>query len=281
MDVEVRGKLDGRPHFCLVECKDWNRRVNIQVVDALDSKRTDLAADRTIIYSNSGFSAPAIRKAKRVGIELASAVCEHDARIKPRLVTRHVARAVVIKDEVVRLMTVGPARPPMPFGIGDIFFDGLPLQNWVHEHSANALPSDAGTGSIEIEYLFHRPTTFAVRGASVSLAGFRLVLAYDGEWVYQDAPVDLSIGSYDVLEGNPRIPPHETISFPLKTQEWQPLPAGHPVPKPIDPKMKGLQMRLKLFGSTAAHEQMGVPDLGRIIARSTVIAAENAPWTWA
>jgi Restriction endonuclease len=81
MDVEVRGTLNGQPHFYLVERKDWDRPVGIQVIDALDSKRTDLAADRAIIYSNSGFTEPAIKKAKSVAIELASALCEHDPKI--------------------------------------------------------------------------------------------------------------------------------------------------------------------------------------------------------
>jgi hypothetical protein len=280
MDVEVRGSLDGRSHLCLVECKDWDRRVGIQVVDALDSKRTDVRADRAIIYSNSGFTAPAIRKAKRVGIELASAVCEHDPAIRPRLVTRHVARAVVIRDFVVRLMVIEPARPPTPFGVHDIFFDGLPLQNWVHEHSAMALPGDADTGRIELEYRFRDPAVFQVRGEPVRVAGFRLVLSYDGKWFYQDGPVDLSVGAYDVVQGAVLVPPHQSIAFPFKTAAWQPLPDGDPVPGPIDPKKKGLQMRLKVFDATPAHERLGVPEVDRLIASTTIVTVENVPWSW-
>ena len=280
MDVEVRGSLDGRAHLCLVECKDWDRRVGIQVVDALDSKRIDLGADRAIIYSNSGFSVPAIRKAKRVGIELASAVCDHDSKIRPRLVTRHVARAVVIRDFVVRLMVIAPARPPTPFGAGDIFFEGLPLQNWLHERSAMALPADADTGRIELEYVFRDSKVFQVRGESVPVAGFRLVLIYEGQWVYQDGPVDLSVGAYDFVQGAVVIPPQQSIAFPFKTSAWQPLPDGEPVPGPINPKKKGVQMRMKLFEATPAHEQVGVPDVDRLVASTTSVAAENAPGTW-
>src|SRR5579884_2840798 len=56
VDVEVRGTVGGKPHFVIVEAKDWRRRVDVQTVDALDSKRVDLKADAAFIYSNSGFT---------------------------------------------------------------------------------------------------------------------------------------------------------------------------------------------------------------------------------
>ena len=69
MDVVVRGTLEGREFSVLIECKDYDVRttgpVGIGHVDAIDSKRHDLPVDAAIICSNSGFTAPAIRKAKR------------------------------------------------------------------------------------------------------------------------------------------------------------------------------------------------------------------------
>lgn len=41
-----------------------------------------MGADRAIIFSNSGFAAPALRKAARIGIEMASALKMGDQRIK-------------------------------------------------------------------------------------------------------------------------------------------------------------------------------------------------------
>ena len=67
IDVEVRGSASGSPHFVLIECKDWKRPVDIQVIDALDSKSKDLRADAAIICSNSGYSSKALAKAERVG----------------------------------------------------------------------------------------------------------------------------------------------------------------------------------------------------------------------
>jgi hypothetical protein len=281
MDVEVCGTAEGRPHFCLVECKDWDRPVGIQVVDAFDSKRKDLGADRAIIYSNSGFTAPAVLKAKRVGIELAAAVCEHDPRIKARLVTRHVARAVIVQDWFLRLMVVAPARPPVPFAPSEIFLGGLPLQNWVHERSAAELPADAGRGRIEIEYRFRSAVELSIRDTLVPVAGFRLVLTFESEWVYQDGPVDLSIGAFDAVNHTTLIPPKQSIAFPFKTSDWQALPPGHEIPGPIDPAAKGFQMRWKLFQATPPHELPGVPDIDHLVVERTVLSVENVPWTWA
>jgi hypothetical protein len=53
--------------FILIECKDWRNPVGIGAIGELDSKRRDLHADRTIIYSNSGFTTGALRKAARIG----------------------------------------------------------------------------------------------------------------------------------------------------------------------------------------------------------------------
>src|SRR5262249_2424084 len=96
LDVEVRGTFNGVSCFVLIKCKDWADPVGIGVVDALDSKRRDLNADRAIIYSNSGFTAPALRKAARVGIETASALKAGDGKIKPIIQRELIAKRLSV-----------------------------------------------------------------------------------------------------------------------------------------------------------------------------------------
>src|SRR4051812_23915152 len=62
VDVSVRGTVDGVPRFTLIEAKDWNykRPVGIERIDALESKMRDLEADAAVLYSNSGFTGPAL-----------------------------------------------------------------------------------------------------------------------------------------------------------------------------------------------------------------------------
>src|SRR4051812_23074383 len=81
IDISIRGIIDGRPTFVLVECKDWNSKVGIEAIDALESKRHDLGADRTIIASNSGFTAPALAKAGRNSIACVSAMVDGNEKV--------------------------------------------------------------------------------------------------------------------------------------------------------------------------------------------------------
>jgi len=53
LDVSVRGEVDGVPTFIFLECKDWKKQVGIEAVDAFDSKRADLGADRAILVSKA------------------------------------------------------------------------------------------------------------------------------------------------------------------------------------------------------------------------------------
>jgi len=103
LDVEVRGTIDGSPCFILIECKDWRDRVGIGVIDALDSKRRDLGADRAIAYSNSGFTAPALRKAARLEIGAASALKAGDGKAKVAIETEIIAKRLSVDSMRVKL----------------------------------------------------------------------------------------------------------------------------------------------------------------------------------
>ena len=58
----------------MVECKDHARPIGIGYIDAFESKIRDLKPDRASMFGNSGFTRDALKKAKRVGIEMASAM---------------------------------------------------------------------------------------------------------------------------------------------------------------------------------------------------------------
>ncbi len=73
IDVLLRGKVGPFENITIVECKDYNKVVNITKVDALDSVRRDVNADKAVLVSRKGFSKSAIQKAKRLGIRLCTA----------------------------------------------------------------------------------------------------------------------------------------------------------------------------------------------------------------
>jgi Restriction endonuclease len=84
LDVVITGEVDGQPRTVLVECKDFapGRSVGIEYVDALDSKRDDLGLEVALLCCNAGFTAPAVRKAARVGIGLIGVMKRGDLRIR-------------------------------------------------------------------------------------------------------------------------------------------------------------------------------------------------------
>jgi hypothetical protein len=84
LDVVIVGAVEGHSLKGIIECKDFNpgRPIGIAYVDALESKRRDMGADISLICSNAGFTADAIRKAKRVNIGLISVMRMGDSRIR-------------------------------------------------------------------------------------------------------------------------------------------------------------------------------------------------------
>ena len=76
-------------------------------MDALESKRRDLAADVSFICSNAGFTTDAIRKAKRVGIGLIAVLRERDHRIRFQ-----VREEIYIRRVTVQTLTIGLQTEP-------------------------------------------------------------------------------------------------------------------------------------------------------------------------
>jgi len=134
LDVLIEGSVEGVRRRVLVECKDFNPNttgpVGIRFVDALESKRRDLAADVSFICSNAGFTTDAIRKAKRVGIGLIAVLRERDHRIRFQ-----VREEIYIRRVTVQTLTIGLQTEPavkldgVPFEA--ITFKGVSVGNWV------------------------------------------------------------------------------------------------------------------------------------------------------
>jgi hypothetical protein len=72
IDVAARRTVAGVDVLWIVECKHWNRRVNIEKVLALRGLVMDLGADRGILMSESGFQSGAIITATQKNITLTS-----------------------------------------------------------------------------------------------------------------------------------------------------------------------------------------------------------------
>lgn len=73
IDVLLKGKVGPIDILTIVECKDYNKNVNVTAIDALHSKMQDVNAHKAVLVARKGFTKTAIRKAKRLGISLCTA----------------------------------------------------------------------------------------------------------------------------------------------------------------------------------------------------------------
>lgn len=64
VDVWIEGTVAGRQHVVVAECKRWKNKVGIADVDAFVGKLLDVGADRGVLYTTSGFTSPALERAK-------------------------------------------------------------------------------------------------------------------------------------------------------------------------------------------------------------------------
>lgn len=73
IDVLLKGKVGPFDCITIVECKDYNKNVDVTKIDALHSKMLDVGANKAVLVARKGFSKGAIMKAKRLNISLCTA----------------------------------------------------------------------------------------------------------------------------------------------------------------------------------------------------------------
>jgi hypothetical protein len=227
VDVEVRGTVDGTDHFVLIECKDWKRPVGIGEIDKLDSRRRDLSADTTIIYSNSGFTGDAIRKAGRVGIGAASALAWNDNRVKIAISRQYYAKELRVDSYNVVLYPTDESEQsfPEPWQVCHLYYNGCPVINWLHELSMKLLTEHEGKSHIRVTFAFRRETVFQLEDADVVLEGIRVNMTCSRRWLSQTVQEDVSLGFYNHIKRRVTVPSQQGWSLgPIDREGWQELP---------------------------------------------------------
>lgn len=224
MDVAVRGTRDGRALFALIECKDWKYPVGVAVVDALDSKRHDLGADVATIYSNSGFTGDAERKATRVGISLCSAMKADDPRVRVRLERDFYAKTISVDSWSLSTFW---RRDRAAFAGPDprkLNYRGRPLVNWLSKKSNELVIEHWDRSYIRAEYAFREELEFEYDGNAVHLVGLIAHLHCSNGWARQTIHEDVSLGSYDFLGRKLTIPNNQLWGIgPFVNDAWKPV----------------------------------------------------------
>jgi Restriction endonuclease len=270
VDVEVRGTVDGNLHFVLVEAKDWKKRVDVQTVDALDSKRKDLKADAAFIYSNSGFTTTAIRKAGRVGISLASALAAGDERVhlfaEGELFRKHLS-----VDFCRTMLYLSECAAPEGWNFQSLYFHGLPVMNWLHTLSLGILREHEGKRRVTTCFVFKEPTAFHLGEHPIMLRGFQFIFECSRKWLSQPVRVDLSLGHYDYTQKTIIIPDQQWLRVGVVDPEkWIAL-EGPPPWEGEDSKSRPL-LTLLTFNPLRAMRGQGIPPLDDLIQEREVKA---------
>lgn len=268
IDVSVRGTRNGKPYFALVECKDWKRKVGIAVVDALHSKSHDLEADLSVIYSNSGFTGSAYRKATRLGISLCSAMKAGDRRV--RIVVERDFRAHLLAVDRYSVRTDWRDAPAnlAPFAPTDIAYGGNPLLNWLSEKSRAVLSEHAGRPYVYARYVFKEELEFTVHGAPVKVTGIALEMNCSSGWVRQSLRENVSLGSYDFIKRQVIIPDKQYWSLgPVDNEAWVPC---EPPPPDVALEPNSFRLHLTLLRPIAPIVGASTPPLDDHVAGSDV-----------
>lgn len=265
LDVEVRGTLDGEPFLALVECKDWRKKVGIEVVDALDSKRTDLHAQRAMIFSNSGFTKPALRKAARLGIDMSSALRAGDQRIRVEVHGEQLAKG--LRVQTVNVVMFPPPNKahqiPDGWGLGGLSYAGAPVQNWLAAKSLEWLRQYEPHGSLTFKCTFKPDSLWTYEGQQILVGAVVVTMKCERQWLYQSVRKDVSLGLYDHLKKVVAIPSKEWFSMGTIDQEaWKPY-EGEPTRKVLEPN--SLEIHLVLLAPLVSLYGQGIPDLDSIV----------------
>jgi hypothetical protein len=224
MDVEVRGTLNGVPHFILVECKDHARPIGIGFVDALESKIRDLKPDRAILFSNSGFTRDALKKAKRVGIEMASAMRAKDDTIKIEVYREVVARRLTLTFGTVLLYPFDghPHEIKEKWKVEDLLFDSFPVIHWISEKMRLVASEHDAANKIWFLCTFRHEPRWSYQGQLLMVGGLKFHFTVKKDWVAQTVKTDVSLGYYDHLKKSVVVPDRQWYALGLIDNEaWE------------------------------------------------------------
>jgi hypothetical protein len=264
IDVAIRGEIEGKETFILVECKDWKRRVDIGSIDALDSKRKDVGADRTIIASNGGFTGKALRKAERISIGCVAALADGNPRIQFEIGKVLFAKLLSVdRYQWILHFEAGFKTPNIP--LEEITLDGLHVACWLRDKARDLLQQHQDAPGMKFEVAFKPEAVFKSGADVVPLKGIGIVMEFKKTELYQETKQSVSLGLFDFLKNAVVIPPNEAWSFIIDQEAWKPLPDGKAPAEISDLEPNSIDVRFGLFRLPFQHIQGDAPKLDSLI----------------
>jgi hypothetical protein len=218
IDVSVRGEIDNRQTFILIECKDWKSDVGIAEIDALDSKRQDLNADKTMIVSNHGFTDPALIKARRKGIMCMSALAAGNDIIRFVRHREFLAKRLSVERYSWKLYGIDL---PLDLKPEELEYDGQKFVAWLRDRSVRLLRENEFATTIHHLSVFKEPASFMRTDTPILIRAVELNLECRRSWRVQTIKEDVSNGLYDHLQDTVIIPDKEFWTLEFDSQKWR------------------------------------------------------------
>jgi len=211
MDVLIEGLVKGKNLKVLVECKDYDKsktgKVGIELIDALDSKRHDLNIDKCLICSNSGFTDPAIRKAKRKNIGVISAIKSGDNRIKIEIIEK-------IFYQIVKIDTFNCKfhihKRSEGFEPSNVLYKKLPVYLWIQQrmsYLASNFNNRNNNNQLNKIFRFKQPLQVRSKARKFLLSAVEGNMAVTNSWYSMDVKLDAKSAIYNYLSGQINLTP--------------------------------------------------------------------------
>ena len=203
LDVFVEGTVDGVSRRIHIECKDYDpdsRPIGVAHIDALDSKHRDLKFDASLLCSNAGFTQPAIKKAKRLGIGLIGVLRKGDKRIRYRIFDEIYVRRVnfVPNSANINIGWVEILPDQGNLGLEEILFESLPVFNWIKNRMFIFVASNPIVkGTHLLSFRFKHPVEFSLPIGFAAAKSVSVEFKLTGGWVAQRVQIDATCGLYD------------------------------------------------------------------------------------
>jgi hypothetical protein len=205
LDVQIEVQTDGRTVRGTVECKDFNPQttgpVGIGYVDALESKRRDIGSDFSMICSNAGFTADAIRKARRVGIGLIGAMRAGDNRIRFDVIEEMYSRRIKINTAQIRLWPID-GQPTLPndesLTTESFTVDGHSIDRWFNMRFTQVLIAyPIVQGNISDYCNLKTPLAIQYPGGQVQVNKIGMDYEFEGAWFAHTVRIEATSGIYN------------------------------------------------------------------------------------
>jgi hypothetical protein len=239
-DVCFSAVINGKEINALVECKDYNPRttgrVGIDLIDALDSKRRDLGIDFPFICSNAGFTQPAMKKAKAVGIATIGALRMGDHRLRFQVSDTFFTRKITLSASSIKVDFVFQAGfepvDSTPIDVSALRFEGAKFNNWVISHIRWIVGRNPiVNGYVHDSLRLSQPITLDWDSGSLVVAALEIDFEVRGAWYKHEVTIDASNGVYSWSRKRPYIGARDQRSVQIRNLD---IHAGQLVARPPD-----------------------------------------------